>query len=84
MSRRRLVDDEYIRPSFYALQRARQDRKDHLMKYKMDGKVYTPAELKAHLTSEASTLDSDNWRDGEFDFDIYVAEAVLTGQIEKV
>lgn len=52
--------------------------------YVMDNRQYTFEELCDALEAEAATLPPETWRDGYFDFDDYLTEAMQVGIIETV
>jgi hypothetical protein len=52
--------------------------------YVMDNRQYTFQELCDALEAEAATLPPDTWRDGVWDLNDYIIEAMQVGIIETV
>ena len=45
---------------------------------------WTRDELRADAEAEAAGLDPEQWIGGEFNFDDWLSDCLLTGHIEKV
>jgi hypothetical protein len=52
--------------------------------YVMDNRQYTFEELCDALEAEAATLPPETWRDGEFNLNDYIVEAMQVGIIEQI
>ena len=52
--------------------------------YRMCGKTYTWDELREVSKAEAADLPPKTWRDGTFDFNVYLIESILIGTIEEI
>ena len=55
-----------------------------MARYIHSGKTYSRADLKDLLERESRSLDPDNWRGGQFEFDDFLTESVEAGTIGKV
>jgi hypothetical protein len=51
--------------------------------YRYVGTEYTRDELREKVEA-AAKLDPSQWLDGEFDFDAWLSDSIITGTIEKV
>ena len=48
------------------------------------GREVTYDELRADAEGEAAGLDPEQWIGGEFDFDWWLSDCLLTGHVERV
>ena len=52
--------------------------------YRDVDREWTRDELRAGARAEAAGLDPEQWIGGEFNFDDWLSDCLLTGHIEKV
>jgi hypothetical protein len=53
-------------------------------RYLYRGRVVTYDELRDDTEAEAAGLDPEQWLGGEFDFDWWLSDSLLTGHVERV
>ncbi len=49
-----------------------------------EGREVSYDELRADAEGEAAGLDPEQWLGGEFDFDWWLSDSLLTGHVERV
>lgn len=52
--------------------------------YEPGGRVYSREELRAEVESEAATLDSTQWVNGEFEFAEWLSDSIVAGSVKKI
>ena len=54
------------------------------MKYFYDEGTFTREELKQQVESEVADLDASQWFLGKFEFDEWLSDSIITGDVVKV